>query len=286
MPNVILKRGDKGQDVLRLQSLLNRVGAMLNADEDFGLATDRGVRYAQKLANQPVTGIAESLLWCWLESRPEPFPKLDTNGVAFIALEETGGLEYYNTHTRWPHFPGEFSGITIGIGYDLKWNSKDDFVSAWGKYLPYIALDELANDIGKPGAKSRVKQLRQIGIEVPFKFAWSVFVETTLPRFYNETIAIYPYLDSLPKLCSAVLVSIVYNRGNDLKGERRKEMRAIQAILDNAARAGHDEEQMKIALTEVENQIVSMKRLWVPSSGIFKRRQAEANLWRKGLEQG
>ncbi len=280
-----LKRGDKGDEVFRLQSFLNRVGAMLHADGDFGLATDRGVRYAQDVANHPVTGMADSELWDWLESRPEPFPMLDTNGVAFIALEETGGLAYYDMHTRWPHFPGEASGITIGVGYDLRWNSLDGFLATWGDRLPDTALDELAGDIGKRGTKKRVKELRRIGIEVPFKSAWPVFVERTLRRFYDETTGIYPTLDLLPGLCRSVLVSIVFNRGADLTGSRRTEMRAIQDILTRASQDGLDRSQTRLALAEVEDQIVSMKRLWGPSSGLCKRRQAEANLWRKGLEQ-
>jgi hypothetical protein len=285
MSNPSLKRGDKGDDVFRLQSFLNRVGAMLNADGEFGLATDRGVRYAQDFANQLITGIADSLLWVWLESKPEPFPKLDTNGVAFIALEETGGLDYYNTYTRWPHFPGEASGVTIGVGYDLRFNSEEDFRASWGKYLSDMALAELAKDIGKRGTKTRVKELRQIGVEVPFKYAWSVFIEKTLPRFYHDSKAIYPSLEHLPGLCRSVLVSIVFNRGNDLSGDRRKEMRAIQTILTKADEAGPDKAQIKMVLAEVEDQIVAMKRLWNPNSGVFKRRQAEANLWRRGLAQ-
>jgi hypothetical protein len=113
----------------------------------------------------------------------------------------------------------------------------------------------------------------------------AVFVETTLPRFYDETIAIYASLDRLPGLCRSVLVSIVFNRGNDLGRDRRKEMRAIQTILTRADEAGPNKAQIKLVLAEVEDQIVSMKRLWDPSSGLFKRRQAEANSWRKGLEQ-
>jgi len=280
-----LKRGDKGEDVFRLQSLLNRVGAMLKADGDFGLATDKGVRYAQDFANQPITGIADFSLWAWLESKPEPFPKLDTNGVAFIALEETGGLDYYNNYTRWPHFPGEASGITIGVGYDLRWNSEEDFLATWGRYLSDIALAELTKDIGKRGTKARVRELRQAGIEVPFKSAWPIFVEKTLPRFYDDSKIIYASLERLPGLCSSVLVSIVFNRGTDLRGARRKEMRAIQTILEQADQDGLEKSDIKAILAEVEDQIVSMKRLWVPSSGLVKRRQAEANLWRTGLEQ-
>ncbi|MEN6320401.1 MAG: peptidoglycan-binding protein [Syntrophaceae bacterium] len=285
MSNPTLQRGDKGEDVFRLQSLLNRVGAMLKVDGDFGLATDGGVRYAQDFANQPQTGIADSSLWDWLESKPEPFPKLDTNGVAFIALEETGGLDYYNNYTRWPHFPGEASGITIGVGYDLRWNSEEDFLATWGNYLSDIVLDELAKDIGKQGTKERVRELRQIGIEVPFKSAWPVFVEKTLPRYYNDSMTIYPSLERVPGLCSSVLVSIVFNRGTDLRGTRRKEMRAIQTILARADQDGLEKSEIKAILAKVEDQIVSMKRLWVPSSGLSKRRQAEANLWRTGLEQ-
>ncbi len=285
MPNPNLKRGAKSEDVVRLQSLLNRVGAMLNADGEFGLATERGVRYAQDFAEQPATGIANAQLWAWLESMPEPFPKLDTNGVAFIALEETGGLDYYNIHTRRPHFPGEASGITIGVGYDLRWNSKENFLAIWSKYLPDSTTTELAKDIGKRGTKARVTELRHMGIEVPFKCAWKVFAEETLPRFYNDTEAIYPSLEHLPRLCSSVLVSIVFNRGNDLKGDRRKEMKAIQAVLSKAEEVWNNKAQAKLVLAEVEGQIVSMKRLWSSSSGLFKRRQAEANLWRKGLEQ-
>ncbi len=285
MSNPDLKRGDKGEDVFRLQSFLNRVGAMLIADGEFGPATDRGVRYAQDFANQPVTGIADFSLWSWLESRPEPFPRLETNGVAFIAEEETGGLAFYHAHTQWPHYPGEASGITIGVGYDLRWNSKEDFRATWGECLSDIALAELSKDIGKRGTKARVRELRQIGVEVPFKTAWPVFIEKTLSRFYSDSKAIYPSLDRLPGLCRSVLVSIVFNRGNDLKGNRRKEMRTIQTILARADQAGFSKAQIKNILAEVEDQIVSMKRLWNPSSGVFKRRQAEANLWRSGLEK-
>lgn len=278
-----LRRGDKGEDVFRLQSFLNRVGAMLHADGEFGPSTERGVRYAQDFGDQPVTGTADALLWAWLESKPEPFPKLDTNGVAFIALEETGGLAYYNAHTQWPHFPGEASGVTIGVGYDLRMNSKEDFVATWGNLLSGSVLDELAKDIGQPGTEARVRELRENGIKVPFKSAWPAFVEKTIPRFYENSKAIYPSLDRLPGLCRSVIVSIVFNRGNSLSGDRRKEMRAIQTVLARADQAGLDKSQVKSILTEVEDQIASMKRLWNPNSGVFKRRQAEANLWRAGL---
>lgn len=278
-----LNRGAKGEMVILLQTFLNRVGAMLNADGDYGAGTDKGVRYAQDVAGQPITGIANNSLWTWLEKRAEPSSLLSANGLAFIALEETGGLSYYESNTRWPHFPGEESGITIGVGYDLKWNSEANFQSTWGAFLPKSTFDELLKDIGKRGTKKRVNELRQMGVEVPFKSAWPVFVKKTMPRFYKETASIYPSLGDLPDLCRAVLVSLVFNRGSSLTGDRRKEMRNIQTILSRANDERISKANRKIILDDVEDQILSMKRLWNPSSGLIKRRQSEANLWRKAL---
>lgn len=285
MSKPILRKGDRGEEVFELQSLLNRVGAMLKADKDFGGATERGVRYTQGLADQPPTGVADALLWDWLALRPEPFPLLDANGVAFIAREETGGLAYYDSVTQWPHFPGESSGVTIGVGYDLQYNTESGFRATWDNHLSSEVLTELAKDIGRKGSKERVAELRQRGVFVPFKYAWAVFIEHTLPRFYRSTEGIYPSLGRLPRLCRAVLVSIVYNRGDDLTGDRRKEMKAIQTILAGASQAMLGQDEVRARLAEIEGQIVAMKRLWSEDSGLPKRRQAEADLWRAGLAE-
>ena len=285
MSDPVLKRRDKGKAVFLLQSFLNRVGAMLIADGDFGPATETGVRFAQDRAGQVSTGVADPSLWGWLKSRPEPFPKLETNGVAFIASEETGGLAYYDLQARWPHYPGEASGITIGIGYDLRWKTREDFLETWGDHLPKSARFELARDVGRRGTKKRVAELKRAGVEVPFVSAWTVFVQTILPRLYDDTQSIYPSLDRLPGLCRSVLVSLVFNRGTDLEGQRRREMKAIQAILQSASQPGLGKAQITAALTRVEDEIVSMKRLWSPGFGVVRRRQSEANLWRLGLAQ-
>jgi len=279
-----LNRGDRGEDVKRLQSLLNKVGAMLVTDGDFGGGTERGVRFAQDIAGQNQTGTADNALWEWLMPAPEPFPLLTTDGVAFIAREETGGLAYYRAVTRWPHYPGLSSGITIGIGYDLRFNTKNDFRELWGPHLPAPTLDLLENDIGNPGSKKRAAEIKRLGVEIPFTAAWNVFLEKTLPRFYQDTESIYPSLPRLPDFCRSALVSIVYNRGTSLNGSSRSEMRAIRDILANADDESLHKQKRKMILTDIEDQIVSMQRLWDPVSGVHKRRQAEANLWRAGGE--
>lgn len=280
-----LNRFDQGEEVSALQTQLNKVGAMLTADGQFGSGTERGVRYAQDYAGMEQTGTADSILWEWLELQSEPFPLLSTNGVAFLALEETGGLRYYDQVTRWPHFPGEASGVTIGVGYDLRFNSREDFLQLWEPHLPPSTIEELLKDIGKKGTKKRVKELKQMQIEVPFKAAWPVFIEKTLPRFYGLTEAIYPSLNSLPTLCRSVLVSLVFNRGNSLSGSRRTEMRAIRDILKAADSLEMNKPKRKMILSDVEDELVSMKRIWGLDSGLAKRRQSEANLWRQGLRE-
>ena len=279
-----LQRGDLGEEVNRLQSLLNRAGAMLEVDGDFGPGTQRGVRYAQEIMEREQTGVADRPLWEWLETLPEPFPALATEGVAFIAKAETGGLDYYNTVSRWPHFPGLSSGITIGVGYDLQYKSEADFQRCWGPHLPEQTITELLNDIKRQGSAQRARELKEMGLEVPFQAAWSVFVEETLPRFYDETERIYPSLARLPDLCRSALVSIVFNRGGSLDDEGRREMRSIRDILVQADEASLSVSARRDLWSEVPVQIEAMVRLWPNTPGLRKRREDEAKLWRKGLE--
>ena len=283
MGSTLLRRGDKGNAVSELQTALNKVGAMLATDGDFGPGTERGVLYVQDLAGLPQTGVADTALWAWLESQPMPFEKLNADGVAFIAKEETGGLHYYEMTTRWPHYPGESSGITIGVGYDLRFNSEADFRELWESRLSAAHVAELSRDIGIRGTKARARELKKMGVQVPFKAAWPVFVHLTLPRFYDETKSVYASIDTLPDLCRSVLVSLVFNRGTSLKGSTRTEMKEIQRVLACADQAALTKEERVEILQGVENQILSMKRLWHPTSGLIRRRQSEANLWRQGL---
>jgi hypothetical protein len=256
---------------------------MLVCDGDFGGATDRAVRFAQSMAGHPVTGAADRHLWLWLQQQPDPFPLLSTEGVALIAREETGGLAYYEACTTWPHFPGSASGVTIGIGYDLRFKSSQELHNDWGPHLPPAVMTELSNDIGKPGSKARVKKLRQLGIQISFQSAWAVFTTTTLPTFYRQTAAIYPSLPRLPDLCRSVLVSLVYNRGPSLNGSSRREMKHIQSILEEADDPSLHKAKRKMLLSDVEDQLLAMRRLWGPESGVHKRRQTEANYWRAGV---
>jgi GH24 family phage-related lysozyme (muramidase) len=95
-----------------------------------------------------------------------------------------------------------------------------------------------------------------------------VFVNKSLPKYYALTKAIYPEIDSLNEDTRGALVSMIYNRGNKLEGDRRKEMRAIVGLVAKTDYEG------------IADQIERSKRLWenVGLDGLVKRREEEADL--------
>jgi len=267
-----LQRGAKGAEVEALQDLLNRVGALLVCDGDFGGGTEAAVKEAQQLAGLPVTGIVDPATWAWLESQPEPSDLLPTEAVTFIVNEEVGGRKYYDRHVAMPHFPGEASGVTIGVGYDLRFQEAADFETDWAGILTAEQMAALRPHLGKKGSAAAVAALGDLRIAFPD--AWKVFVKRALPRGIQQTEHCYGALSQLPPLCRGALVSLVYNRGTKLTGDSRREMKAIRDHID----AGN--------LDRVAAEFESMKRLWPDSEGLRKRRDKEAEMWRKGLAEG
>jgi len=48
--------------------------------------------------------------------------------IDLIISEEVGNQAQYKQH---PEFPGGYSGVTVGIGYDLGYNSPDKIKADW-----------------------------------------------------------------------------------------------------------------------------------------------------------
>ena len=265
----VLQRGAGGADVERLQDLLNRGGALLSVDGDFGGGTEGAVKEAQDAGELPVTGIVDAATWAMLEALPEPSDVIPTEAVTFIVREEVGSRKFYDRHVAMPHFPGEASGVTIGVGYDLRFQEPADFEADWAEVLSPQAMAALRPHLGKKGSAAAVAALKEL--HIPFHAAWQVFIRRALPRAIQHTESCYEDLQDLPPLCRGVLVSLVYNRGTKLTGDSRREMKAIRDHL-----AAGD-------LDGVAAEIESMKRLWPNSKGLRKRRDKEAAMWRKGL---
>jgi hypothetical protein len=268
-----IRRGSASQDVARLQGMLNRRGALLEEDGRFGGASEDAVEHAQAAFGLPVTGACDAETWSRLAALPEPSALLPTRGLTFIGREEISTRERYDSVYSRPCWPGEISGITIGIGYDLKFVDAARFASDWhSAALPAETISALTPWFGKTGSKAGADALR--GCRIPFEAAWAVFVMSTVPVYVDRTTRPNVFgsgYDALPGLCKSALVSLVYNRGNDMEGDRRIEMRAIRDLL--AAQAWD----------AVPAQFESMQRLWPDVAGLRARRLREAQLWRDGL---
>lgn len=169
---------------------------------------------------------------------------------------------------RWP---GGASGITIGYGYDLGYETT--FENDWSGLLLSGQIERLKAALGHSGVPAKLMAPRFRDIEITPESALAVFENKTLPHYEDETLRTFPGLDKLPLLVRGALVSLVFNRGSGMIGPRRVEMRAIR----DAVAAGN--------LPEIARQLRLMKRLWAGQglNGLLTRREAEAALVESAL---
>lgn len=62
-PFVPIKKGDKGDRVKNLQTMLNKQGAKLTVDGDFGPATETAVKAFEKKVGATQDGIVDSVVY-------------------------------------------------------------------------------------------------------------------------------------------------------------------------------------------------------------------------------
>jgi hypothetical protein len=196
-----------------------------------------------------------------------------------LEFEVGGGENYYNKFLKNPAWPGEQSGVTIGVGYDLGYVNKTEFTNDW-KELPQKDFDKLYKVVGIKGiaAKDLIRGLKDISI--PWDLALKVFNNKTVTKFYNLTKQTFPNFDNLPEDAKGGLVSLIFNRGNALEGDRRREMKLIRDGMKLVSTFDQK------ALTFIANQIRNMKRIWIGGSiekGMSRRRDAEAKLIEESL---
>ena len=197
-----------------------------------------------------------------------------------LEFEVGGGENYYNKFLKNPNWPGEQSGVTIGVGYDLGYVNKAEFSEDW-KDLPKEVFDRLYKVVGIKGynAKNLIRGLKDITI--PWELSLKVFNNKTVTKFYNLTRQTFPNFDNLPEDAKGGLVSLVFNRGAALEGDRRREMKLIKDGMKLVS--VYDQK----ALTFIANQIRNMKRIWIGGSiekGMSRRRDAEAKLIEESLK--
>jgi len=197
----------------------------------------------------------------------------DAINKAIMAFEVSwspiSGFDVYNRRYQKPIVPDPVntnSGVTIGIGYDCGQYSANKIKMDWQSVLPLHMVNALAAVAGckKQQAANQLPSLSMV--IVPIEAALQVFYNTTIFDFARRASRIYPDLFKLNPVEQSVITGLVYNRGDGLAGDRRREMRQlITAIRDD------DDKEMA-------DLIRSMCRLWPDTLGLRKRRQAEAAL--------
>ena len=183
---------------------------------------------------------------------------------------EVGSRKRYEKEFQRPVWPGAASGVTIGIGYDLGMTPKAQMANDWETHLFESELAALLAVQGVTGAPAKKLAQGLSHVVIPYQAAEEVFYLRTLPKFAASTRAAFPGVEKLPPDAQGMLLSLVYNRGTSLKGERRTEMAEIARLL-----RAQDPDVEAIA-----GQFESMKRLWPDMKGLRDRRQREADIIR------
>ena len=199
---------------------------------------------------------------------------ISRKAIELIIQHEIGGRAVYDKKYQKPIWAGGQSGCTIGIGYDMGYNTEKQFLADWSGNLNLNFINALRPLCGLKGEQVRgMIKGEVLNVRIPYNTAYEVFVKSSLPRYYAMTKKIYPNMDLLNEDTQGALVSMVYNRGNKLEGDSRAEMRAI---VDLIAKQDYD---------GIAEQIEKSKRLWEGKGldGLVVRREAEADLVRDSM---
>jgi len=200
---------------------------------------------------------------------------LSKTSFDLIIYYEVGGESAYNKSYIKPTWPGGSSGVTIGIGYDIGYNTAASLKADWSGIISDSIIERLASCAGVKGSMARDAVLDVNDITIPWEAAKSVFVKKTLPRFKSECIRAFPGSDKLHPDAFGSLVSLVFNRGPATTGKNREEMARIRAALTG---------QTKVTdiYDYIADELIAMKRVWANTNltGLLKRREQEAQLVR------
>lgn len=191
-----------------------------------------------------------------------------------IIRYETGGRVEYNARLQYPEVPPGQSGVTIGIGYDLGYNTPAQIAADWAGVLPAAQIARLQSVAGKTGATARAVLARVRDIRVPWEAALKVYETRTVPRFARMTEQAYPGVTRLPWHVQGVMLSTTFNRGAGMVPyERRKEL--VWSRDDIAAGR----------MTRLPDYQLQMRRLWPNIPGLQRRYAAHAGLMQRALTE-
>lgn len=197
---------------------------------------------------------------------------ISEEAVNLIVEFEVGGWQYYEKKLQHPTWPGGASGVTIGFGYDVGYNTPTQIRFDWSGKLPAEHVERLARLSGVRGNNARQLTKSLSFITVPWAMAREVFENQTLPRFGKMADVSFPHLVDCHPHVQGAMLSVVFNRGPALTGKNREDMNDINRILADGVQTG---DYAKIAA-----QLREMKAIWKGKGldGLIRRREAEARL--------
>jgi hypothetical protein len=202
--------------------------------------------------------------------------ELSPTAKDLIIAFEVASIAAYEARYRKPIWPKGESGVTIGVGYDLKFANRSYIDRDW-PMLPQTDRDLLYDVVGLSGTDAQQALADVSAVDIPWAFANKQFL-AFLPYPTNDTESVFPNCDALSDDSFGALVSLVYNRGAAIgkNSHRRREMYEIQQLM--SARK----------FVDIPGRIRSMKRLWEndpDARGLVKRREAEALLFERGIQK-
>jgi GH24 family phage-related lysozyme (muramidase) len=186
-----------------------------------------------------------------------------------LEYEVGGGKSYYEKYLTKPEWPGGASGFTVGIGIDCGYYTPSELETMFS-FLPKDQLEIIKGASGKTGqsGKEYTQQHKNSNIEIPWDNAIDIFDKITWVKFSRLAENAFPGLTELCDDAYGALVSLVFNRGNSMKGDSRLEMRNIRDLVPKKDYKG------------IAKELRKMKRIWEGKGldGLLERREAEAKL--------
>lgn len=200
-------------------------------------------------------------------------------GVYRISKKSADLILKAEGYQKSPYVPkgSSASGVTIGYGYDLGQQTISKMKLMLSDYFTSSQIARLEKAIGLTGSEAlaiipslsdiTISKEDAVSLAMKMKSKYAQIVVDTYP----EVLATHPH-------CQGAMLSLVINRGtsfNKPNVESRVEMKNI-----------HDD-FVSGNLSDIPNQLRSMKRLWVGKGldGLITRREDEAKLFEEGLSQ-
>lgn len=186
---------------------------------------------------------------------------------------EVSNKPNYELRLRGPTWPGQASGVTIGIGYDVGHTPVANLRADWANFIPdnMIKALEGASGVTGPLARELADKLAK-KVDVPWDSAIKVHRTMVMPRWIRIVETALANTNELSEHSLGALVSLTYNRGPSFNSgeDRHREMRNIRDHMRSR--------QFDL----IPNEIRAMKRLWPTSKGLRDRRETEARFFEVG----